>query len=73
MVEFTEPKSFEEAHRRLGEHLGFLVGNVESEASPYPWWRADTICLESGIDARSLAKELRANVASESLNFGPDR
>lgn len=172
-------EGFEEAHRRLGEHLGFLVGNVESQGSPDPWWYADNICLvfedhagaspdselsvskarqvtthpnwvrdhvdaaksseivsvlvtpvtrgakaarshlktvalwpldefrawanrslsvireirrtfhapgdlawrtealsklkESGIDARSLAKELRANVASESLNFGPVR
>lgn len=38
-------------------------------------WRKQAISKlkESGIDARSLAKELRANVASESLNFGPDR
>ena len=34
---------FENAHRLLGELLGFSVGKVEADASPDPWWLADDI------------------------------
>jgi hypothetical protein len=29
---------FEQAHVQLGEHLGFIAGKMESDASPDPWW-----------------------------------
>lgn len=32
-------EGFEEAHRALGELLGFSSGKVESSGSPDPWWR----------------------------------
>ncbi len=32
---------FEEAHRKLGELLGYNSGNVESQGSPDPWWQVD--------------------------------
>lgn len=36
---------FEEAHRLLGEHLGFDSRKVESDASPDPWWQIDNLCF----------------------------
>ena len=36
---------FEEAHKLLGELLGFGADNAETEGAPDPWWIVDTICL----------------------------
>jgi hypothetical protein len=41
----TDPKSFEHAHKLLGEHLGFDAGKEESAASPDPWWQSGHLCL----------------------------
>lgn len=38
-------KVFEEAHRKLGELLGYEAGNHESDAAPDPWWIAGKICV----------------------------
>jgi hypothetical protein len=38
-------EEFEEAHRLLGELLGFEVGKVEADGSPDPWWLAGKFCL----------------------------
>lgn len=38
----NDAKKFEEAHRMLGELLGFIVGNVEEDASPDPWWLGES-------------------------------
>jgi len=39
---------FEEAHRSLGELLGFDAGNSNSDAAPDPWWiSAGKLCLVS--------------------------
>jgi hypothetical protein len=39
---------FEEAHRRLGELLGFDAGNSKSDAAPDPWWvSAGQLCIVS--------------------------
>ncbi|WKL22626.1 DEAD/DEAH box helicase family protein [Agrobacterium tumefaciens] len=37
-----KPQTFEEGHRELGELLGFIVGNEESDAAPDPWWLGET-------------------------------
>lgn len=37
--------NFENAHKLLGEHLGFDTGKVESDASPDPWWQSGNICF----------------------------
>lgn len=37
--------NFEEAHRLVGEHLGFDSRKVESDASPDPWWQIGNICF----------------------------
>ena len=36
---------FEQAHKLLGEMVGFEVGKVEEEGSPDPWWIAGDACL----------------------------
>ncbi len=73
---------FEEAHRLLGETIGFQAGKVEAEGSPDPWWIAGDVCLvfednagggeDPIIDvtrARQVSshpKWMRANVAASS-------
>ena len=55
---------FEEAHMRLGELLGFEVGNIEADASPDPWWIAGQTCLvfedHSGAQATSVLDATKA-------------
>jgi len=36
---------FEQAHRLLGEIVGFEAGKVEDEGSPDPWWIAGDACF----------------------------
>ena len=36
---------FENAHKLLGELLGFKADNVETEGAPDPWWIAGKVCL----------------------------
>ena len=38
-------KKFENAHKLLGEILGFDSGNEETEGAPDPWWISSKICL----------------------------
>ena len=38
----AEPETFEEAQHQLGELLGFVAGNGNSDAEPDPWWLGDT-------------------------------
>lgn len=37
-----KPETFEEGQRELGELLGFIAGNEESDAAPDPWWLGET-------------------------------
>lgn len=37
--------NFEEAHRLLGEFLGFESRKIENDASPDPWWQIGDLCL----------------------------
>lgn len=47
-LDSTDSKKFEEAHRRLGELLGFEAGNANSDAAPDPWWiSGGRLCLVS--------------------------
>ncbi len=37
---------FEEAHKKLGDILGYESGNVETQGAPDPWWLAsDNLCF----------------------------
>ena len=40
-----EKGPFEEAHKKLGEMLGFVADNVEEEGSPDPWWISKSRCF----------------------------
>jgi Rad3-related DNA helicase len=40
-----DPKTFEQAQVLLGEHLGFIAGKKESDASPDPWWIMGDYCI----------------------------
>ena len=55
---------FEEAHMRLGEMLGFEVGNVEEDATPDPWWITGRTCLvfedHSGAQKTSVLDATKA-------------
>ena len=61
-------KVFEEAHRLLGEMLGFEVGNVEEDASPDPWWIAGEVCFvfedHSGAQPESVLNATKARQAA---------
>jgi hypothetical protein len=39
------PETFENAHKLLGELLGFSAGKVEVDASPDPWWLSSSTCF----------------------------
>jgi hypothetical protein len=36
---------FEEAHRLLGDLIGFVAGKEETDGSPDPWWIAGGLCF----------------------------
>jgi hypothetical protein len=53
----TDPDKFEEAHRSLGELLGFDAGNANSDAAPDPWWiSAGKLCIVSEDKSDSKAE-----------------
>lgn len=37
--------NFEQAHKLLGEIVGFNAGKIEQEGSPDPWWIAGNLCF----------------------------
>lgn len=51
-----DEKRFENAHKLLGEMLGFEAGKVESDGSPDPWWLIENICLVFEDHAGSQGK-----------------
>ena len=44
-LDSVEHTAFERAQELLGEQLGFVSGNQETEGSPDPWWIAGSVCL----------------------------
>ena len=44
-LESNDHVDFERAHALLGEQLGFVSGNKETEGAPDPWWIAGEICF----------------------------
>ncbi len=60
---------FEEAHRLLGEIIGFEAGNDETEGAPDPWWISGPICLvfedhAGGEDRTSISVKKARQAAS---------
>ena len=56
---------FEEAHRLLGEHIGFDARKVEVDASPDPWWQVNDICLVFEDHANAESDTLSATKARQ--------
>lgn len=56
---------FEEAHRLLGEHIGFDARKVEEDASPDPWWQINDICLVFEDHANAESDTLSATKARQ--------
>jgi hypothetical protein len=52
-----DSEAFEEAHRRLGELLGFEAGNSDADAAPDPWWIANGVLCLVGEDKNDLKPE----------------
>lgn len=50
----NDPDKFENSHKLLGEHLGYMAGKEESTGSPDPWWQSGHICLvfEDHVNAK---------------------
>ena len=46
---------FENAHKLLGELLGFKADNVETDGAPDPWWISGKVCLV--FEDHSAARE----------------
>lgn len=55
LLNLSDAKTFEEGQRELGELLGFIVGNAESDAAPDPWWLGETkgIVFEDHANGKS--------------------
>jgi len=64
---------FEEAHKYLGELLGFRTGNEESDGSPDPWWISRNVCLvfedHQGAESSSALNTTKARQASNHPNW----
>ena len=72
----AEKGPFEQAHKSLGELLGFDAGKVEADASPDPWWIADDICFvfedHAGAKAESALDATKARQAATHPNWMRD-
>jgi hypothetical protein len=72
-LESIENGPFENAHRLLGEMLGFEAGKEETDGSPDPWWIAETICFvfedHAGALVTSALDVTKARQASSHPNW----
>ena len=45
LIGLASKETFEEAHKLLGEMLGFNAGKVEVDGAPDPWWITGNLCF----------------------------
>ena len=68
-----DSRNFEQAHKLLGEMLGFNAGKIEAEGSPDPWWIAGPLCLvfedHAGAEADSALDVTKARQAASHPNW----
>lgn len=66
-------KSFEQAQVMLGEHLGFIAGKREEDASPDPWWIVGDIAIvfEDHANAKGETTAVDATKARQAASH-PD-
>jgi hypothetical protein len=69
----NHPESFETAQVKLGEHLGFISGKRESDASPDPWWMIGSLCIvfEDHANAKPTGAIIDATKARQAASH-PD-
>ncbi len=69
----TEKGPFEQAHKLLGEMLGFDAGKKESDGSPDPWWITGSLCLvfedHAGAQSGSALDVTKARQAASHPNW----
>lgn len=69
----SEKGPFENAHRLLGEMLGFDAGKKEVDASPDPWWVAGKFCLvfedHAGASVTSVVDATKARQVAGHPNW----
>ena len=65
-----DPKAFEQAQVQLGEHLGFVAGKKEEDASPDPWWIIGDRCIvfEDHADAKPEGAIIDATKARQAAS-----
>lgn len=71
-------EGFEAAHEHLGRFLGYDAGKVEADASPDPWWRADSaLCFvfedHAAAEAGSRLDATKARQAATHANWVRER
>lgn len=66
----SEPNTFEQAQKALGEMLGFTTGKIEEDASPDPWWIADdkVIVFEDHAGATAEEPQIDAKKARQAAS-----
>jgi Rad3-related DNA helicase len=57
--------NFEEAHRLIGEHIGFDARKEEVDASPDPWWQIGNLCFVFEDHANAESDTLHATKARQ--------
>ena len=69
----TEKGPFEQAHKLLGEMIGFDADKKELDGSPDPWWIAGPLCLvfedHAGAQAGSALDVTKARQAASHPNW----
>ena len=69
----TEKGPFEQAHKLLGEMIGFDADKKELDGSPDPWWVAGPLCLvfedHAGAQAGSALDVTKARQAASHPNW----
>lgn len=64
----NDETQFENAHKLLGEHLGYDAGKIETTASPDPWWQSGQLCMvfedHANADASSSLDPTKARQAA---------
>jgi hypothetical protein len=65
--------TFEQAQKALGDHLGFIAGKIERDASPDPWWIIGDRCIvfEDHVDAKPSGATIDATKARQAASH-PD-
>jgi len=66
-------KTFEDAHKKVGELLGFNADKIESDGSPDPWWISGNICFvfedHAGANSDTTLDVKKARQASSHPNW----